>query len=209
MDHMLEEVRTATEQIRSDARVTQQRTRERLSMRRRQDLARRRESLRTETRRMRRAMSGVQALRALGQTVEVADYLRLVGAIPLYARNDTFDDVGVYLTTNGILVESRVYGIEYGSNDSIVGRGEYDPVDSFSIRIDYGLTDEFLLARHLDPIWCHYRVSPLLEADADEEEEGHWRVALRDCPADALLFQVLIDCSDPEKLGRYFKSVFR
>jgi len=186
-----------------DARESTVRARQHRQLERQRELARRKHSLRARETRMRRAVQGAQALLGLVAASEFAELLALRKRLVLYAREESFEDSELYLTDSGVLLEARVYGIEWGSNESILGRAEFDPADSFRIALNAQVTDELLLTRKLEDLYHPHGPSPLRELDAEDEERGHLEVALREAMAEEILFQILVDCSDPEKLGRY------
>jgi hypothetical protein len=156
--------------------------------------------------RMRKAVRGVQALCELGKAPEVQELLKLTESVTLYHRSDTITESVVYLTNNAVVIEACVYNIHSGGARGVVSRGALDPEDSFSAVLDYANTDERILTARLRPIFSDARLAPMPDIGTHEEELGHIEVALRDCQPHELVFQVLVDCANPEKLGRYFTS---
>lgn len=206
MELLQEAARAAAEtktRILEDARESAVRAKERRKLDQRRELARRRQNLHSREVRMHKAIQGAQALLGLVTTNEFTELLELRKQLVLYAREETFEDSGLYLTNSGIILEAKVYGIAYGSNDSIMGRAGCDPEDSLRIMLDTRVTDELLLARKLEGLYNPHGPSPLRELDADDEERGHLEVALREAMAEEILFQILVDCSDSERLSRY------
>lgn len=167
-------------------------------------LSQRRVLLRRREQRRSKALRGITALLQFGQTPQMQELLRLRFAIRLHGTEDSFVDGNVYLTEDSVRIEILEYGIAYGNNDSILGRGSEDVASS--IRLSFRTTDTLLNAKLIPSIFS-MKVLDLSPVNDDDSDEAQYRRAeLKEALAHEILFQVLVDCADQAKFERYVRA---
>ncbi|MES2668603.1 MAG: hypothetical protein V4644_02860 [Patescibacteria group bacterium] len=165
----------------------------------------RRDALVTRNKRMARALQGLKALLQFGENPQVQELLAAQDSISIYSQNDVWIDSAVYLAKDGIYVEAKSYGIRWGQNDSLLGRGKLDSITSWRLFFAYGVEDDLVCAKQLEPIFCRTRYTLVTEDIEDEDDLQMIRAQNDDAPEDDLMFQVLVDCADPLRFERYIK----
>lgn len=106
------------------------------------------------------------------------------------------------LSEIGIELKMEAYGIRWGDNDSILGPGDLIKDESESILFAYDTMDPFLC-------WFPRLHKRLGSTSFDVAKAAKYWLRHGDGidPMD-MLFQVLVDCADPEKLERYVLNAF-
>lgn len=205
MTDVLEAVSSATAQSQAlldrTAHVAKQ-TLDRRRQAQRNSVIARRSQLRVSNARMSQALAGIKALTVFRESTQAQELLSLRGSIVLFARNAAFADSSLYLTADRLCLEDVHYGIQWGHNESIVGRSGEDPF--LTARLYFGSTDYLLNSRKLKPILRDndLDLSPQ-EADEDWDDYLYRKRIVDDAFDTDIMFQILVDCSNPEKFERY------
>lgn len=190
---LLDQAASATESAKKNLKAT--RSRERMY---------RRELLRRANARMSKALRGIAALLEFGRTVQMQELLQFRGEIIIYAVKDSFADGHLFITPDGLGIEVISYRIAWGSNDSIMGRGNEDP--GGSIGISFKTLDSLLNAKLVERIASMKVLGVWLDEEDDSDEAQYQRAELRDAQPEEILFQVLVDCADQAKFERYVRA---
>lgn len=218
MSTLLTDIRrsaTTLASTREQIAAANEKVRERRLLAAKQERARRRVERAYKNGRMRQALRGVSNILALWSTEEMQTLLALRN-LSLYTAGETFMASNLYLSLDGLRLECLIYGIVWGNNEVILGRGVLDTKDS--VRIAFGTSDDLLNARKLEPVYSAHNPpvlydppTPMNEVEDEEFEEAEneyeltRNAALKDAHPLDCMFQVLVDCADQQKLEAHIR----
>jgi len=209
MTGILETVAEATNHSRTlldQAASSAEREKERREISRAENLKQRRADRDIRKYRLSKALAGIASLLDFAQNQEVCELLTLRGKLFLRGMNDSASDSTLYLAADGLHLETIVYGINWGHNESIIGRGAEDPETSTRIKFQ---SDDTLLTRVrlLTRVWSPYPIDLTPESPKDDPDDAHYRqVQIRDAQPEDIFFQILVDCADKDKFERYVRN---
>lgn len=167
---------------------------------------RKRDQLRRRETRMSGALAGLKAIQRLAAASETQELLALRGSIILYSKSEAFSDSALSLAKDGIEISSLQYGIEWGHNESITGRGSLDAMTSYRLSFGYDVDDGLILSRKLARVFSTKKLVLRLRGDEDEDDLQEIRTELSHATDEEMFTQILVDCADPGNLEHYVRQ---
>ncbi len=212
MTEILEATREATtqsnallEQVALAARRTQESRREAQLA----GVVRRRAKLRVYSARMNQALAGIRALTAFRKSAQAQELFSLRESIVLFDKKVAFADSSLHLTADYLCFVDIHYGIQWGHNESIVGRSGEDQF--LSTRLRFGTIDDQLISsRKLERFLGRHPLD-LFPQHVDEDWDDYLsrQREVDDAFATDVMFQILVDCGDPAKFENYILSALK